>query len=79
MGVVMGTGYAGPGWEWPKAANWHEESQLIVASNGRDDFVVSGFPISTKVIHLVPALAPLWGASSKPHPMGRIFTFRECF
>ncbi len=50
MGVVMGTGYAGPGWEWPKAANWHKHPLFLVSFGGTDEFPVSDFQICTTVI-----------------------------
>ena len=71
MGVVMGTGYAGPGWEWPKAGHrQHLDHQVDVPHLRAKAKVVSGaigrnFPYWDQT-----AEAPLWGAHSKPHPMG---------
>jgi len=78
MGVVMGTGYAGPGWEWPKAGHrQHLDHQVDVPHLKAKAKVVSGaigrnFPYWDQT-----AEAPLWGAHSKPHPMGAdIYKFR---
>ena len=71
MGVVIGTGYAGPGWEWPKAGHrQHLDHQVDVPHLKAKAKVVSGaigrnFPYWDQT-----AEAPLWGAHSKPHPMG---------
>jgi hypothetical protein len=45
----MSWGYAGPGWEWPKADNWHRKSLSKREFNEGEDVSVGGFPISTNL------------------------------
>jgi hypothetical protein len=73
MRVVMGTGYAGPGWVWPKAdmplgaclraAVWQPNGTKCENATQLGHWVGDPTPLSN---------APLWGVNSKPRPLGGV-------
>jgi hypothetical protein len=77
MRVVMGTGYAGPGWVWPKADMVLDiKSRATVVSQPSGSNAKNGKCIALWIGNRTPiSNAPLWGVESKPRPLGGVVYF----
>ena len=73
MRVVMGTGYAGPGWVWPKADIALDICSRAVVSQSNGSNAKTQHDLATRFGTLRPlSNAPLWGVKSKPRPLGGV-------
>jgi len=71
----MGTGYAGPGWEWPKGRDFDCTVGCFVTAGNKAIETITGGNLASRMRHNQHHVqrqqwCPPMGGPSKPHPEG---------
>jgi hypothetical protein len=69
----MGTGYAGPGWEWPKGRDFDYTACCCVTVGNKSIETITGGNLASRMRHNQhhvqrQQLCPPMGGPSRPHP-----------